>query len=144
MTAVRGNPWGWSLLYAAGATLLFLVWGGRRFGPAIVPERLLGRSTGDYVSALAGLIQRSRSVSWAQRESARLSRQDLSRLLGTRAEAPVTELVTVLTGRRGASAVLAERIRELEGAPMSERALIDCVRDVERELRSIRGVEGPR
>jgi hypothetical protein len=144
MTAVRTSPWGWAILYAAGTTLLFLIWGGRRFGPAVVPERVMGRSTGDYVSALAGLIQRSRSVAWAQRESARLSRRELSRLLGTRPDASIAELTSALQGRRGASADLAERIRDLEGAPLSERGLIDCVRDVERELRSLRGVEGAR
>jgi hypothetical protein len=144
MTAVRSNPWGWSLLYAVAATLLFLIWGGRRFGPAIVPDRLMGRSTGDYVSALAGLIQRSRSVAWAQRESARLSRRELNRLLSTRPDASIPEIAGALQGRRGASAELADRIRELEGPTLSERALIDCVRDVERELRSLRGAEGSR
>jgi hypothetical protein len=144
MTAVRTNPWGWAILYAVGATLVFLVWGGRRFGPAIVPERVMGRSTGDYVSALAGVIQRSRSVSWAQRESARLARRELSRLLGTRLDAPTAELESALRGRRAASLDLSARIRDLEGSAMSERALIDCVRAVERELRLLRGVEGAR
>jgi hypothetical protein len=144
MTAVRSNPWGWAILYAAAATLLFLVWGGRRFGPAIVPERIMGRSTGDYVSALAGLIQRSRSVTWTQRESARLARLELSRLLGTRPNASFAELARALQTRRGAPPDLSERLRDLEGAPLSERALIDCVRAVERELRSVRGVEDVR
>jgi hypothetical protein len=141
MTAVRTNPWGWAILYAAGATLLFLIWGGRRFGPPIVPEPVMGRSTGDYVSALAGLIQRSRSVSWTQRESARLARRELSRLLGTRPDASIADIASALRARRGASPDLSERIRDLEGAPLSERALIDCVRAVERDLRSLRGVE---
>ena len=44
MSSVRSNPWGWAALYAAAATLLFITWGGRRFGPAIVPEAVIGRA----------------------------------------------------------------------------------------------------
>jgi hypothetical protein len=145
MTSVRSTPWGWAALYAAAATLLFLIWGGRRFGPAIVPEASMGRSTGDYVSALAGLIQRARSVGWAQRELARLSRMEISRLLGVRADIPVRDLAGVLEGRRkDVSTDLAGRIGDLEGSTMSERALLDRARDIERDLRALRGVEGPR
>ncbi|MFN0070797.1 MAG: DUF4350 domain-containing protein [Chloroflexota bacterium] len=142
MTTVRSNPWGWSLLYAGLATLLFLVWGGRRFGPPLIPEPILGRSTGDYVSALAGLIQRARSVSWAQREYTRLLRRELSRLLGVRTDASLADLARVIEGRPGgASLGLVHRLRELEGSTVSERALLDRVRDSERDLRVLRGVE---
>ncbi|HEX3245356.1 MAG TPA: DUF4350 domain-containing protein [Chloroflexota bacterium] len=145
MSAVRGNAWGWALMYAVVATLLFLIWGGKRFGPAIVPERVMGRSTGDYVSALAGLLQRSRSASWAQRESARLFRGQLSRLLGTRVNASVPELIGALQGRQGGVATdLADAIRELEGSPLSERALLERVRRIEGSLRVVRGGEGAR
>ena len=97
------------------------------------------------MSALAGLIQRTRSVGWAQRELARLSRMEISRLLGVRADIPVKDLGGVLEGRRNdMSAELADRIGDLEGSTMSERALLDRAREIEHGLRTLRGVEGPR
>jgi hypothetical protein len=66
ISVMRGSPWGWAVVYAALLSFAFALWGGRRFGPAIVPERVPGRSAGDYITAFAGLLQRARAAGWAQ------------------------------------------------------------------------------
>lgn len=143
VSAVRTSPWGWALFYAGVMTFGCIVWGGRRFGPPIIPERQQGRSTADYVTAFAGLVQKARAVGWAQREYARLFRREVSRVLGTRADLSPTEIGNLIeTRRRGEASTISRALTILEGRPISERALLDRMRETERALRALRGVEG--
>ena len=53
------TPWGWAGVYAAMATALFLLLGGRRFGrPVPLKEEMVRRSSAEYVESIADLYQR--------------------------------------------------------------------------------------
>lgn len=137
--AARSSPWGWAIAYASVATFGFAVWGGRRFGPPVVPVRSPARSTGDYVTAFSGLLQRARAANWAQAHYAQLIRRGLARSHGIRADLPATSLASLLAARRAFdSDALAEHLTVLDGRPVGERALLGRVRSVERILRTLR------
>ncbi len=53
------TPWGWAGVYAAIATALFLLLGGRRFGRAVpLKEEMARRSSAEYLDSMADLYQR--------------------------------------------------------------------------------------
>jgi hypothetical protein len=142
---IRTSPWGWSLIYAALIGGIFLVWGGRRFGPALVQERVMARSGGDYVVAFAGLLQKARAVGWVQEQYAGLVRRRLARELAVRADLSVDDLARLLGERRNVDApALTEQLRALEGPPLGQRALLHTVRSVEQMLRQDRWGPGKR
>ena len=134
---VRTSPWGWSLLYAALLSFVFLLWAGRRFGPAVVAERAPARSGGEYVAAFAGLLQKARAAGWVQQQYAGLARRRLARILGVRANLPVADLARLLAERRPIEqAALAEHLAALDGPPLGQRSLLGHVRAVEPILRA--------
>ncbi|MBI4492987.1 MAG: DUF4350 domain-containing protein [Chloroflexi bacterium] len=140
---VRSSPWGWALMYAAAVSFGFLVWGGRRFGPALVPERTPRRSSGEYVTAFAGLLQRARAADWAQAQYTHLLRRHLARTLGVRADLPAADLARRLAERWPIdSAGLAERLAALDRPRLGERGLLVHVRALEQMLRVLRGGDG--
>ena len=136
LSAARRSPWGWAIAYAAVVSFLFAVWAGRRFGPAVVPERGPGRSGGEYVSAFAGLLQRQRGAAvWAQEQLARLIRRRLSREHGVRADLPAGELARVVAERQPIDPVaLAKGLSALDGPSLGERELLTRLRDLEQIL----------
>ena len=128
----RTSPWGWAISYAGLIIFGFLLWGGRRFGPAVERENLLRRSAGDYVVSFAGLLQRARATAWAQEHYLRMTQRRLARNLGVRTDLPARELSHLLAQRRTIDAeALAEHLEVLEGPPLAERALLRQVREVE-------------
>lgn len=139
---MRSSPWGWATVYAALVSFGFVVWGGRRFGPAVVPASLPGRSGGEYVTAFAGLLQRARAANWAQAQYARLLRRRLARTLGVRADVPAADLAGLLAERWPVDApALAQHLAAVDGPPVGERGLLTHVRALEEMLRVVRGRE---
>ncbi|HUX88112.1 MAG TPA: DUF4350 domain-containing protein [Chloroflexota bacterium] len=136
LSTARRSPWGWAIAYAAIVGFFFAAWGGRRFGPAIVPERPVGRSGGEYVSAFAGLLQRQRgAATWAQEQLARLIRRRLAREHAVPADLPASELARVVAERQPIDAVaLANALGALDGPSLGEPALLTCLRDLEHTL----------
>lgn len=137
--AMRTEPWGWGVIYASAMTFAFVVWGGRRFGPAVVPEREPARSAGDYVTAFAGLIQRARATEWTQRQLAGLFHRRIARWLGAPAGRSRQELARLYAQRwpdRGER--LAESLARLETARLSEKRLLQEVRTLEELLQAER------
>ncbi|MEA2642109.1 MAG: hypothetical protein QOF51_3503 [Chloroflexota bacterium] len=140
--AMRDSPWGWAVWYAVLGTFLFLLWGGRRFGPALVAERGPRRSTGEYVEAFSGLLQRARAGAWVQEQYARLVRHRLARLLAVRADLPAAELARLVGERHPIDeSALAAQLAALDGPPLGDRSLLGEVRAVEGTLRNLRGWE---
>jgi hypothetical protein len=131
------SPWGWAILYAALASFVFVLWAGRRFGPALVTPRAPGRSAADYVTAFAGLLQRQAAAGsdargWAQHRYARHVRQRLARAHGLRADLPPTDLARLLAERRPIDAgALARSLAALDGSNLTERALLARIRELE-------------
>jgi hypothetical protein len=142
-TAVRTSPWGWAIVYGPLATFLFSLWGGRRFGPAVVMPSELGRSAGDYVTAFAGLLQRhaggrARTIDWAQRQYALHVRQQFARAYGTGADLPAAELARRLADRRAVDpAALGEHLSALDQPGLGERGLLLRMRALEPLLRTL-------
>lgn len=140
--AARGSPWGWAAAYAAGLSFLFLVWGGRRFGPAVVTEQMAARSAGDYVAALGGLLQRARALDWAQRQYASLTRRRLGRILGVRPDLPAADIVGLAASRRAVDTdAMAEHLVALDGAPLGQRDLLARVRAMEHLIHGLESRE---
>jgi len=136
-TVARASPWGWALGYAALASFLLIIWGGRRFGPALVSHTTPRRSSGEYIGALAGLLQRARAIDWAQQQYAGLLRRRLTRALGVRADMPADELARVWAERQHSNGdQLSERLRAIEGRTMGDRALLLQARAIEQLLAS--------
>jgi hypothetical protein len=136
LSVMRVSPWGWAVAYAAFLTFGFLAWGGRRFGPPVVADRLPPRSSGEYISAFAGLLQRARATDWLQKRYAALVRRRIATRLGVRADLAAEELARLLAERHPIDrAALAADLALLDGAPLSERALLTLVRSIEEALR---------
>jgi hypothetical protein len=136
VSVMRVSPWGWAIGYAALLTFGFLAWGGRRFGPAVVPASLPPRSSGEYINAFAGLLQRARATDWLQKRYAALVRRRIATRLGVRADLPVDELARLLAERQPIDrAALAADLGALEGGPLGERSLLSLVRSVEEAIR---------
>ncbi len=135
LETARTSPWGWGIGYASVITFAFLVWGGRRFGPALIPDRPPQRGTGEYVTAYAGLLQRAGAARWAQEQYAQLFRARLARHLGTGAEATAEQLALLYADRyRREPAAVEVPLQALEGPPLGERGLLSQVRDLEDAL----------
>jgi len=131
----RSSPWGWGVAYAALVTFLFLLWGGRRFGPVLAPDRPPARGTGEYATAFAGLLQRARAAGWAQTEYARIFRTRLARRLGASPDVPAERLAGLYGERyRRDPGLIADPLQALEGRPLGERALLSQVRQLEMAL----------
>jgi hypothetical protein len=142
LKAARSQPWGWVLAYLAVLSFFFALWSGRRFGPPIVLEKLPGRSTGDYVTAFAGLLQRNVATggasAWAQAQYSRLVRRGLARTQGIRSDLPAQDLARILAERRPIdAAALSEQLARLGGPPLTNRALLETVRSLEPILRTL-------
>lgn len=139
LSAMRAEPWGWGVIYGSALTFGFVVWGGRRFGPAVVPEREPARSAGDYVTAFASMIQRARATDWTQRQLAGLFHRRLARRLGVPAGRPSQELARRYAERwpeRGDA--MASALTRLETARLNERQLLQEVRTLEELLQADR------
>lgn len=140
--AARTSPWGWAVAYAAALSFIFLVWGGRRFGPAVVSEPIAQRSAGDYVAALGGLLQRARALPWAQRQYVTLARRRLGRILGVRPDLPPADMAELAASRRAGEAdTIATHLIALDGAPLGQRELVTEVRAMEHLLHGLESRE---
>lgn len=135
MGEMRASPWGWAVIYASMLTMFFLFWAGRRFGPAVVPVREPARSSGEYITAFAGLLQRTRATDWMQRQLAQVLRRRLARLLGVRADLPADEAARLFADRHGGQPEqLAASLVAIDGAPIGEQQLLTQVRALEEML----------
>jgi hypothetical protein len=135
---IRTTPWGWAVSYFVLLSFLFMLWAGRRFGPPVVAERAVARSSGEYIVSFAGLLQKARASSWVQQQYAGLVRRRLARMLGVRADLPSADLARLLAERRPIDpAALAGHLAALDGPPLSQGALLSEVRAIEQLL--IRG-----
>jgi hypothetical protein len=136
-SVARNSPWGWALGYAALVGFAFILWGGRRFGPPAVPETPPPRSSGEYIGALAGLLQRARAVDWAQGRYAGLVRRRIARSLGVRADLPAVDLARIMAERRREvdAGATEELLSAIEGTRLSERGLLTRMRALEGILR---------
>jgi len=143
MGEMRATPWGWAVIYASVLTAVFLFWAGRRFGPPVATVREPARSTGEYVSAFAGLLQRTRATAWTQGQLAQAFRRRLARQLGVRAELSAADMADLLADRYTIDEeTFAGSLNALDGAPLDERQLLTHVRGLEEVLRGGR-VEPP-
>jgi hypothetical protein len=116
-------------------TMLFLFWGGRRFGPALVVPREPARSSGEYVTAFAGLLQRSRPTGWMQHRLALTLRGRLARLLGVRADAPPADIARRFGEHFAVEPdPLARSLAALDGGTLPERRVLTEVRAIEELL----------
>jgi hypothetical protein len=136
IVAARTSPWGWAFGYLCVICFAFAIWSGRRFGPPIVRQRVPGRSSGDYVSAFAGLLHRgtvhSQANAWAQTQLNRLIRRTLARSQGVRSDLPAMDLAQLVASRRPIDPdALSERLQQLAGPPLKESALLEVVRTLE-------------
>ena len=128
---MRERPWGWAVAYAAIATFLFVLWGGRRFGPPVVPERPPLRSPGEYVVAFAGLLQRGRAIGWGQEQYRGLFRRRLARRLGVSPAMGPNALARLYAERHGFDPEpLVADLAVLEGPAVGERQLLETVRSL--------------
>ncbi len=133
---MRTSPWGWAVWYAAVMTFVFMLWGGRRFGPAVVPVSVPSRSTGEYISSFAGLLQRARATDWLQKRYAALVRRRVATQLGVRADLSAGELARLMSERRPIDhGELGAAVIALDGPPIGERRLLQLVRSIEEMLR---------
>jgi Domain of unknown function (DUF4350) len=143
LSAIRASPWGWALIYAALATFVFALWGGRRFGPAVVVPKGPGRSAGDYVGAVAGLLQRqpagpTRAIDWAQKNYAGHVRRELARAYTVSADLPAPELARLLAERRPVDPDdLTATLAALDRPGLGERGLLLRMRTLEPMLRTL-------
>jgi hypothetical protein len=136
LSVMRGTPWGWAVFYGLIVSFLFMLWGGRRFGPPVLAAVTPARSSGEYISAFAGMLQRARATDWLQKRYAALVRRRLAVTFGVRADLPARDLARVVADRRPVDAeALAVHLTELDGPPVGERRLLDLVRDLEVMLR---------
>ncbi len=136
LSVMRVSPWGWAISYAAALTFAFMVWGGRRFGPPVFAAAQPARSSGEYISAFAGLLQRRRATDWLQKRYAALVRRRVSARLGVRSDLPAAELARLLAERQPIDpAALARSLAALDGSSLGERALLELVRSTEEMLR---------
>ncbi|HZT07035.1 MAG TPA: DUF4350 domain-containing protein [Chloroflexota bacterium] len=134
-SAARTSPWGWAIGYTALMSFFFALWGGRRFGPPIAAVPSPARSSGEYVTALAGLLQRARATTWIQKRYAAQVRRRIAHLIGVRADLPSRALADLLAQRNPVDASrLAEDLEVLGSGALSEGALLDRAREIERML----------
>lgn len=132
---MRSSPWGWAVAYAALATFGFLLWGGRRFGPAVVRAPMMARSSGEYVAAFGGLLQAARAIQWTQTEYRRLVRRRLGRMLGVRSDLPSGDLARLVAERLPIDGdSLADDLASLDRSSLTERGLMARVRAIEEML----------
>ncbi len=135
LTTMRVSPWGWAIGYAAALTFAFVAWGGRRFGPPVVAATQPARSSGEYISAFAGLLQRRRATDWLQKRYAALVRRRVAARLGVRSDLPAAELARLLAERQPIDpAAFAGSLSALDGSPLGERALLELVNSIEEML----------
>ncbi len=142
IAVARASPWGWAIVYLTAVCFVFALWSGRRFGPPITREEIRGRSTGDYVTAFAGLLQRNvakgSASAWTQAQYSRLVRRELVRSQGVRSDLPAPDLARILAERHPIDpAALSEHLASLAGPPLSDRALLDTIRSLEPILRAL-------
>jgi hypothetical protein len=137
LAVMRVSPWGWAIGYACALTFGFIVWGGRRFGPPVVAAAVPARSSGEYISAFAGLLQRRRATDWLQKRYAAVVRQRVASRLGVRSDLPAAELGRLLAERQPIDrAAFAAGLSALDGSSLGERALLELVRSIEAMLRA--------
>ncbi|MBC5805872.1 MAG: DUF4350 domain-containing protein [Candidatus Eremiobacter antarcticus] len=122
------------LVLAIGTIVLWLAGGLIRFGPAIRPPADTERSSDEYLTSVAWLMQRGDAARKAVRDLAELCRQDLAHALGLPAGTTATALALRLDGgERGERAALAlmelDRISGYEKPSASEliRAADICI-----------------
>lgn len=146
--AVRTSPWGWAVLYGALATFAFALWGGRRFGPSVVVPREPGRSSADYVTAFAGLLQRHaggrrQTIDWAQQQYTLHVRRQLAHTYGLRADLPAPELARLLAERRAIDpSELGAALDALDRPGLREHGLMAHMRALEPLLRRLLDRQG--
>ncbi len=137
LTVMRVSPWGWAVSYAFALTFGFMLWGGRRFGPPVAAAAAPARSSGEYISAFAGLLQRRRATDWLQKRYAALVRRRIATRLGVRSDLQAAELARLLAERQPIDgATFAAGLRALDGNPLGERTLLELVRSIETMLRA--------
>jgi hypothetical protein len=142
-SATRGllsSPWGWAAAYAALATALYLVLGGRRFGrPIPLREELARRSSAEYVESMADLFQRGGKRGYILHHYYSSLKRRLARPLGINPrldnQAFVRELVRARPLDEPALLALLER---LCAADPSEAELVRAVSDAEAYLEAAR------
>lgn len=134
---LRGSPWGWALLFAAAATLGWIVLRGRRFGrPVPLPELIRRRPQSEYVVSMAGLFRRAGRRSFVMQHHHDRLKRELARPwrlnpdpVSDRDDAFVAELA------RHRDELDAEELRHLlarlSGGRVSEADLVRLVGEVE-------------
>jgi hypothetical protein len=114
LALLTGNPWGWALIYGVILGFVYLLWSGRRLGPALpvwAPDQR--RPTSDYVRSVASLFRRARKPGWAAEHYLKYFKRTLSRH---------AELDPYLTDQRFVQS-LAERGRHAFNQPAMVQAI---------------------
>ena len=148
---LTGSPWGWALLYGVALVGIYLLWSGRRLGPALpvwTPDQR--RPTSDYVRSVAALFRRARKPGWAAEHYLQFLKRTLSKH---------AELDPYLTDRRFVQSLAErgrhtfdqanmeqaiERLRRLEGGGSAsetvEAETLAAIRDAEKVRREALGM----
>ena len=134
-SVVFSNPFGWAAAYAVLATGLFLVLSGRRFGtPIPLKAEVARRSSAEYVTSIADLLQRGNKRSYIAQHYYTAFKRTLARRNGLNARLDDTAFVQELQ-QAGAtdSTALLELLSRLR-IPSSDDALISAVTDAQKLL----------
>jgi hypothetical protein len=138
-TLLLSQPWGWALIYALAAVILFLLLRGQRLGPPLAAATTGDRrGTMDYVLSLAGLFHRANRTEWAAARYAATFRRALAAPYGFDAAAPPAVLAAEVAASHPQIAAddLRRVLERLDAAAsatprLSDAALLRLVQEAE-------------
>jgi len=126
------RPWGWAAIYGAGIVLLYLVLSGQRFGRPVAAPGSARRTTGEYVTSLAGLLRRAGQRRAILEQEQKRLRRDLARPYALNPDLPAADFVAALARQTPVDQPTLLRLLSPPAGQLSERALLQRVDEIER------------
>ena len=146
------EPWGWAILYAFAIAFIWIAWGGVRFGqPLRAAPSAARRTSGEYITTLAGALRRNRQHGWLQTQYAAQVRRNLARRyrVGRHSDQQADVLAQIIE-RQPRLAGLEAPLRALERGTLSEadarqhmHTIDQILRDTGNERPGVRGTAPP-
>lgn len=125
------RPWGWAVIYATGVALLYLVLSGQRFGRPVAAPGSARRTTGEYITSLAGLLRRAGQRRAILEQEQKRLRRELARPYGLNPDLPAADFVAALARQTPVDQATLLRLLSPPAGRLSERALLRMVDEMD-------------
>lgn len=127
---------GRALVFASMVGFVYLVFSGRRLGPAVPLDPRPARSSLEYIRGFAGLVRRSGRGEIARRRLRRDLRGGLARALGLDPGMPFDRVLATLAASDRGRAAEARAVDDALGRPLREDQLLRTVGQIERLVKA--------